>query len=189
KDRRAITRADIGALAIDLGRIMRHREIDLQDAAIGDAMRIEGDLHGFGMAGLLAAHRLVVRIVLLAAGIARDRFDHAVDMLEDALDAPEAPTGNNRDLGGCLAGRLVLHRRRHDTRLRRQGQSQDEREGEKKMFHASLQFSCQLSAVSFQPSAIHNIVIASEAKQSSVSTDWIASSCSALLAMTTRADS
>jgi hypothetical protein len=36
-------RADIRALAVELSRIMRDREKDLQDAAIADLARVEGD--------------------------------------------------------------------------------------------------------------------------------------------------
>ena len=54
EDRRAVLRALVRALPVELGRIMRDREIDLQDAAVGDLARIEGDLDRFRVAGLAA---------------------------------------------------------------------------------------------------------------------------------------
>src|SRR6266576_5904354 len=42
EDGRAILRTDIGTLAIELGWVVHHGEIDLKDAAVGDAMRVEG---------------------------------------------------------------------------------------------------------------------------------------------------
>src|SRR5271170_7196399 len=44
EDRRAILRAGVRPLAVELGRVMRDREIDLQDAAVADAAGIKGDL-------------------------------------------------------------------------------------------------------------------------------------------------
>src|SRR6266566_6298970 len=71
EDGRAILRTDIGTLAIELGGIVRHGEIDLKDAAVGDAMRVEGDLHRFRMARGPATGRLVFGRVSRPAGIAR----------------------------------------------------------------------------------------------------------------------
>ena len=42
-----ILRARVRALVIELGRVVRDREIDLQDRSIADDMRIERDLDGF----------------------------------------------------------------------------------------------------------------------------------------------
>src|SRR5579875_4159520 len=95
EDRRAILRADIGTLLVELGRIMGDRKIYLQNLAVANAPRIKGDLHRFGMAGLAGADGLVFRRRFIAAGIARNRADDAGDMLEDALHAPEAAAGEH----------------------------------------------------------------------------------------------
>src|SRR5260370_41725331 len=51
KDGRAVLRADIRTLAIELGRIMGDREVDLQDSSIADLAGIKCDPHGFRVAG------------------------------------------------------------------------------------------------------------------------------------------
>ena len=48
---RAIVRAGVRALAVELRRVVRDREEDLQDLAVGNLLRVEGHLHGFGVAG------------------------------------------------------------------------------------------------------------------------------------------
>jgi hypothetical protein len=87
---------------------MRDREIDLQQPGIADLARIVGDLHRFGMSGAAGADRPVLRRRPLAAGIAGDGVADALDMLEDALDTPEAAAGDDGDLrAGTLRGWLV----------------------------------------------------------------------------------
>ena len=51
KDRRAILRARVRPLPVQLRRIVRHREIDLQQLAIADLFRIERHRHRFGVPG------------------------------------------------------------------------------------------------------------------------------------------
>ena len=116
EDGRAILRADIRALAVELGRIVRDREIDLQQAAEAHLARIVGHAHRFGVPGAAAADLLVLRGRLLAAGIAGHRAGHAVDVLEHALHAPEAAAGENDGRRRGLAGRLVERRRGKDVR-------------------------------------------------------------------------
>ncbi len=70
KNRRAVLRTAIGTLAIQLRRVMRHREKYLQQFAIADLRRVITDLHRFGMAGIAAAHLRVVRMVFVTAVIA-----------------------------------------------------------------------------------------------------------------------
>src|SRR5271170_5552246 len=96
---------------------MRDREEDLQDAAVAYLPRIEGDLNRLGVAGLAARGHLVMRGRLLAAVVARDGAGHAVDMLKDALDAPETSAGDHRDLRPVGARRLIDRRRRNDAGL------------------------------------------------------------------------
>ena len=61
EDRRAILRPGIRSLVIELGRVVRYGEINLQDLTIGDNPRIESDLDGFGMSGASRTHVRVMR--------------------------------------------------------------------------------------------------------------------------------
>src|SRR6185369_1993659 len=69
-----VLRARVRPLAIELRRIVRHREVDLQQLAVRDLLRIVSDLHRFGMAGRARAHGFVIGRFLLAAGITGDRI-------------------------------------------------------------------------------------------------------------------
>ena len=62
----------------------------------------------FGMAGGAGAHGLVLRRRLVAAGIAGDGAGDALDVLEDALHAPEAAAGEHGDLGRRSALRRLV---------------------------------------------------------------------------------
>jgi len=54
-----------------------------------------------------------MRGLSLATGVAGDGTGDAPEVLEDALDAPEASAGEDRDLGRCLlSGRRVERRGR-----------------------------------------------------------------------------
>ena len=70
---------------------MGDREIDLEDAPVGDLARIVGDLHQFRVARVALRGHLVMRGRLRAAGVAGDGVGHAGDMLKDALNAPKHP--------------------------------------------------------------------------------------------------
>jgi hypothetical protein len=83
---------------------VRDREVDLQDTTIGDAVRVEDDPHGFGVSGRPAADHRVMRRVAGAAGIPGNRGGDPLDMLEHALDTPEAAARQDRDFGGEHAG-------------------------------------------------------------------------------------
>ena len=51
----------IRALAVEFGRVMGDRKIDLQYMAIADAARVKGDLNRFSVSGRAAADDLVMR--------------------------------------------------------------------------------------------------------------------------------
>ena len=72
---------------------------DLQNLAISDLVRVEGDPHRFRVAGVALAGHVVMRGRRRAAVVAGNRADDAVDMLEHALDAPETSAGDHGDLG------------------------------------------------------------------------------------------
>src|SRR5258708_14706517 len=69
KDGRAILRARVRALTVQLGRIVRHRKKDLQDLAIADFLRVVFDLDGLGVAGRAGPDHGVVGRRLSAAGV------------------------------------------------------------------------------------------------------------------------
>src|SRR4030095_6803536 len=98
KDCRAILRADIGALAVELGRVVHDGEEDLQNLAVGNLLRVVFDLDRFGVTGPAARHQIVVGGLLAAAGVAGDGVDYAGGVLEHALHAPEAAAGEHGGL-------------------------------------------------------------------------------------------
>ena len=51
EDRRAILRPGIRALPIELGRIVDHREENLQQPSVADLARVVGNLHRFRVPG------------------------------------------------------------------------------------------------------------------------------------------
>ena len=71
---------------------------------------IKGDLDHFRVPRRIAAHHLIMRRVGGAAGVTGDGDGDAFDMLEHALDTPEAAAGEDRDIGRCpRVRRLVEH--------------------------------------------------------------------------------
>ena len=122
KNLRAILRAAVRALTVELRRVVRDREIDLQDLAVGHLMRVEGHLHAFGVAGAARAHGFIVGVLCVAAGIAGHREGDALDVLVDGLDAPEASAGKNRRFRSrAFRGRSGLGRRNGDGRFGARG--------------------------------------------------------------------
>ena len=99
EDRRAVLGAYVGALSVELGRIVRNREIDLHQGAEAHLARVVDDPHCFGVTGPAAADLLVLCRRLIAAGVAGHRAGHAVDVLEHTLHTPEATAGED---GCCL---------------------------------------------------------------------------------------
>jgi hypothetical protein len=81
------------------------------------------------MAGRPAADPLILRGVLLPAGIAGDGVGDAVHMLEYALHAPKAPAGEDGRLGRLLARRRIRGRRGDGTELLREAGCKAERAG------------------------------------------------------------
>ena len=99
--------AQVWPLAIEFGRIVRDGKEDLQNLPVADHARVVGDPHGFRVACVAAGRQVVVRGRRRAAVIARNRADNAVDMLEHALDAPEASSRDHGDFWTFRPRRLV----------------------------------------------------------------------------------
>src|SRR5262245_26584499 len=132
---RAILRTGVGPLAVELRRVVRDREEDLQDLAVGNLLRVKRYLHGFGVAGAPRADGLVQGVLLRAAGITGHRILHALRVLIDRLDAPEASAREYRGLES-IALRRRFRRRRRDghggfgpRRKRRGGEGKSEEGG------------------------------------------------------------
>ena len=102
KNRRAVLRADVRPLPIELGGIVRDGEVNLQDLAIRDLARVEGDLYRFGVAGRSGADDLVLCRALIAAGVARDGAGHTCDVLKHSLHTPETAAREHRHVGTRL---------------------------------------------------------------------------------------
>src|ERR1700691_4828506 len=98
EDSRAIRWSLIGALIIQFGRIVRNREINLQNLAVGNLLRIVSDLNRLGVTGPFGADHLVMGGFLLAAGIPGYGVDDPLGMLENTLHAPEAAIRQNQAL-------------------------------------------------------------------------------------------
>src|SRR5436305_12543580 len=61
EDRRAILRADVVALAVELGRIVR-REEDVEQVAVIELRGVEADADRLGVPGIATAYLLVGRV-------------------------------------------------------------------------------------------------------------------------------
>ncbi len=88
---RTVLRADVVALPVQLGRIVR-REEDLEDLAIADACRIECHVDDFRVARIALADVAIAGIARMAARVARLDGRHAVDVEKHRLRAPKATT-------------------------------------------------------------------------------------------------
>ena len=119
---RTVLRAVIGALAIELGRIVHLKET-LQQLLVGDLRRIKHHFHRFGVRAvalrtlrrrraILAADFLVVRLRARTLHVAALGADDARSLLKVVLDAPEATAGEIRGFAGDRrrlgSARLVL---------------------------------------------------------------------------------
>ena len=91
-------------------------EEELEQLAIADARRVEDDLHGLGVAGVIA----IGGVTDAAAGVTHPRRQDAVAAPDEILRAPEAAAGENRAFlvilhvlppesvaGGCIAIAIV----------------------------------------------------------------------------------
>src|SRR5205085_8899699 len=73
-------------------------EEDREQVAVVELVRVEGHAHHLGMAAAPRAHLVVVGIRGLAPHVTGlDRL-HALELVEDRLEAPEAAAGERRNL-------------------------------------------------------------------------------------------
>ena len=89
---------DIRPLAIELSRIVCHREMELHHLAIADAARIKDNPDRLRVSGRVSSHHLVMRRVIGTSGVTGDGAGDTLDMLEHALDALEAAASEVSDL-------------------------------------------------------------------------------------------
>ena len=104
-DARAVLGADVVALAHALGRVVLLEE-DLQQVGVGDLLRVEGDQHRLGVAGLRRADLLVGRVRGGPVLVADRRRVDAVEFPEQPLRAPEAAEREVGDLDPLRERRL-----------------------------------------------------------------------------------
>ena len=107
EDRGAVLRADVVALPVRRGRIVEAEE-EVEDVAVRDLRRIEDDLDGLGVAGAAGFHVLVARVRECAAGVTDGGVDHAGQLANQLLHAPEAAA---RERGGLAAHFLAFWKR------------------------------------------------------------------------------
>src|SRR5687768_7418464 len=97
EDDAAVLRALIGSLPVDLRRVV-HRPEDLEELIEGDDLGIERHLDDFGVTGRVTADLPVRGVLDDPAAVAGDGVDHAGDLAEQVLDAPEAAGAEGRGL-------------------------------------------------------------------------------------------
>ena len=108
KDGGAVAGALVRALPVQLRGVMRDREEDAQERAVGDPGRIERHLDRFGMACGFSRHLVVGGGCGRAAGITGFGMRDALDTLEDGLCTPEAAASKDRFLHGGTRGERVI---------------------------------------------------------------------------------
>lgn len=108
EDRRAVLRARVVALVVELGRVVDHEE-DLEQLAIGHGLWIERNLHHFGVAGSARADRFVGRIGRRPAHVAGlDRLDPA-HLVVHRFETPETAARQRGDLFSLFHGSAFYH--------------------------------------------------------------------------------
>ena len=89
EDRRSVLRPDVPALPVQRGRVVDVPEVR-QKLLVGYDGRVERHFDRLGVAGGAGADLLIGRMLSRPAGVARHGIDHALDLAERVLDAPEA---------------------------------------------------------------------------------------------------
>jgi hypothetical protein len=89
---------DIVALPIQCCRIVRNREVDLEELAVRNLAGIVDDLDGFCVIRLAAANGFVVSCFGRSPGIAGAHRLDALQLRKDGFNTPEATPGEYGDL-------------------------------------------------------------------------------------------
>ena len=88
EDRRTVLISDVWTLVVELGRVVECEET-LHQTLIADLLRVELNLHSFGMAGPVTANLFVGRFVGMAAGVSDGGVGDTGESAESVFDAPE----------------------------------------------------------------------------------------------------
>ena len=102
EDHAAVLPTHVGTLPVHLRRIVQVPE-HVDQRFVGNSLRIEADLHDFGMFRRAPANLLVRRLCHGATHVAYSGPRHARQARQNLLDAPEA--------AGAEAGKLCGDRR------------------------------------------------------------------------------
>src|SRR3990172_8691702 len=124
EDRGPVLFASVAKLAVGRDRVDIVPE-DVQQPFVGDLLGVVGDLNALGVAGEAGSHLLVRRVFLGTARVPGRDGDHAVELLEGALHAPEA--------AACERGTgrtLVLRGRRRAGRAGQENHGHCEKTGD-----------------------------------------------------------
>lgn len=97
EDRGAILSSDVGALSVECCRVV-DREEDLQEFLESYHLRIKSDLNYFSMPSGTAANLSIAGVGGFAARIAGFHLLHALQLVENRLQAPKTPAGQCGDL-------------------------------------------------------------------------------------------
>src|SRR3546814_13597629 len=73
---------------------------NIQNIVIADDVGVKLHPDRLGMAGIAVADLTIGRVCDPAVGITAFHRQHALQIIEDRLHAPEAPASENRDVGG-----------------------------------------------------------------------------------------
>src|SRR5665213_821443 len=105
EDRRAVLRPNVGSLTIRRRRIV-NRPKAVEQVLIADALRIEPDVDGFGVAGAAGAHLLVAWVGRCPATVTGCHFEDSGRTPKLLFDTPKAAGREGSNLGICA---LVHH--------------------------------------------------------------------------------
>jgi len=100
EDQRAVLRAVVGPLMVQLRGIVGNGKKDHEDSAIRNLRSVEDDPDGFGVAGGTGADLLVVRGISRAARVAGCGRDNAFDAGKNGLDTPKAAPSEDGSFPG-----------------------------------------------------------------------------------------
>lgn len=87
-----VLRSVVGALTIQLRRIVCDAKIDLQQLRKRDLFGVVGNFDRFSMAGRTGAHHVVVGRRRAAAGVSGNNLRNTAKLIEDGLHSPKTAT-------------------------------------------------------------------------------------------------